>query len=228
MYNHILEDLGRWDLFDLLLNMRQATVVSNRWVVLTYQNCISPKCYSFAQPSGQTPLLQTPSNHHEPPTVPTRNTNGGSCSRSVLVYKSNVYMFMLIVWVSWCAFLMFAPFLTARAQYQTQRWEEVANGTWRGETDQFEVEKEMRMSLSLHTIWISVFYCNGFPQCQVYPISIQSSFLLNIISNPKPFKSSIKCFNVFNLTALSPHEYQPLFSYKWTWTLDSAKLPTRS
>ena len=29
-YNHILEDLGQWDLFDLLLNMRQATAVSNR------------------------------------------------------------------------------------------------------------------------------------------------------------------------------------------------------
>ena len=30
IYNHILEDLGQWDLFDLLLNMRQATFVSNR------------------------------------------------------------------------------------------------------------------------------------------------------------------------------------------------------
>ena len=58
----------------------------------TYRNSLLPKCYSFAQPSGQTPLLQTPSSHHEPPTVPTRNTNGGSCSRSVLVYKSNSYL----------------------------------------------------------------------------------------------------------------------------------------
>ena len=179
MYNHILEDLGRWDLFDLLLNMRQATVVSNRWVVLTYQNCISPKCYSFAQPSGQTPLLQTPSNHHEPPTVPTRNTNGGSCSRSVLVYKSNVYMFMLIVWVSWCAFLMFAPFLTARCQYHTQRWEEIANGAWGWETDQFEVEKDIRMLLSLH--WHNLDFCVLFQwalQSQVY--SIYQSTLIPI------------------------------------------------
>ena len=38
-----------------------------------------PSHFDF-QSSGQTPLLQTPSNHHEPPTVPTRNTNGGMIS----------------------------------------------------------------------------------------------------------------------------------------------------
>ena len=88
-------------------------------------------------------------------------------------------MFMLNVCVRGCALLMFAPFFTARCQYQTQRWEEIANGTWGGETDQFEVEKEMRMSLYLctDTVWISVFYfnvieINGFPQCPIYLISI--------------------------------------------------------
>ena len=120
-------------------------------------------------------------------------------------------------------------FFIARCQYQTQRWEEIANGTWGGETDQFEVEKEMRVLLSLH--WHNLDVCILFQwvpaMSSIFNIN-PSSFLLSVISNQKHFKLLIKFFNVFNLTALSPHEYQPLFSYKWTWTLDSAKLPTRS
>ena len=70
-------------------------------------------------------------------------------------------------------------FFIARCQYQTQRWEEIANGTWGGETDQFEVEKEMRMSLSLH--WHNLDFCVLFQwvlQSQVY--SIYQSTLIPI------------------------------------------------
>ena len=117
-------------------------------------------------------------------------------------------------------------FFIARCQYQNQRREEIANGTWGGETDQFEVEKEMRMLLSLpwrHNLDFCVLFQWVPAMSSLFDIN-PSSFLLSVISN----KLLIKFFNVFNLTALSPHEYQPLFSYKWTWTLDSAKLPTRS
>ena len=163
---------------------------------LEYQNCLLPKCYSFSQPSGQTPLLQTPSSHHEPPTVPTRNTNGGSCSRSVLVYKSNVYVYAQCVCKVMCIsdvctfFDCQVPiFFIARCQYQTQRWEEIANGTWGGETDQFEVEKEMRMALSLH--WHNMDFCVLFRchwnQCVPAMSSIfninPSSFLINVITS---------------------------------------------
>ena len=62
----------------------------------------------------------------------------------------------------------------------------------------------------------------------IHPHSYSMSYMNMDISKQKHLKLPIQCFNVFNLTALSPHEYQPLFSYKWTWTLDSVKLPTRS
>ena len=56
-------------------NSKSGTVAFNRWGL----KISFPSHFDF-QSSGQTPLLQTPSNHHEPPTVPTRNTNGGVIS----------------------------------------------------------------------------------------------------------------------------------------------------
>ena len=134
---------------------------------MTYQNCLLPKYYSFAQPSGQTPLLQTPSNHHEPPTVPTRNTNGGSCSRCVLVYKSNVYMFMLNVCVRWYASLMFAPFFDCQVPIFLLPGANIKLSDER--RLQMELEEEKPINLRLRkkwewrylctdTIWISVFF----------------------------------------------------------------------
>ena len=149
-------------------------------------------------------------------------------------------MFMLNVCVRWCAFLMFAPFLTARCQYFLLLGANIKLSDER--RLQMELEEEKPINLRLRKKWgchyIFALTQYGFP-CFIsmssksmgsrnVPYIQYQSILIPNKSNQKHFKLPIKLFNVFNLTALSPHEYQPLFSYKWTWTLDSAKLPTRS
>ena len=72
---YFIKDLGWLDRSGRPLSMKLGTVAFNRWGLK-----ISFPSHFDLQSSGQTPLLQTPSNHHEPPTVPTRNTNGGMIS----------------------------------------------------------------------------------------------------------------------------------------------------
>ena len=161
-YNHILEDLGQWDLFDLLLNMRQATAVSNRWVffvnieILFCLNVILLFSHQDKLPFFKP--LPTTMNHQQ-----CRQGTPTEVVVLVLCLSINVYMFMLNVCVL-CNVMCISDVCTF---FDCQV--PISNSAMRGDCKWnlrmrnrsiWGWERYKDYYLCTDTIWISVFYFN--------------------------------------------------------------------